>query len=193
MNITDVPKLSNSYTLISIQPLMKSQNTLEQWNYYENAILSFLKENQISENQKMPLIVALPEYALGNNKSDHTEASMDQLRELISNFTIANNLILISGSIAIKQENGYKNRLHIWDNKGKIIAEYDKKFLFNFEKNNDFTPGEKSGLVPIFNNFKIKVMICSDLWYPEEIRSILHENIKLLIVPAMSVVQRRIK
>ena len=68
------------------------------------------------------------------------------------------------------------------------LYEYDKKHLFNFELKNDITPGSKDGILSI-SGLTIKMLTCSDLWFPEEIRSLLEKKIDLVIVPAMAVVK----
>lgn len=182
--------MSNSYTLISVQPTRSSKEPLDQWKHYMTLIKKFKTLNK--ENlANHPIIITLPEYALGNKTKQNIEDHFDDVFDSISQFCIENEINLISGSYAHKVEGGWKNRLLVWDKNGRIISEYDKKYLFNFERKNNFIPGDKSGIISfMLEKLKLKLLICSDLWFPEEIRNILNERLDILIVPAMSVVPK---
>jgi predicted amidohydrolase len=168
---------------------MKLSNITDQWHYYTQLILNQLEKQKEFTQQNLPTIITLPEYALGNVKKNRNHKDdTDYIKELISKFTKKYNVNLIGGSFAYKDTNGYKNRSLVWNNRGNNVASYDKKHLFNFEKKANFLPGTQAGLVQVQNDLKLKVLICSDLWFPEEVRLHLNDDINFVIVPAMSVV-----
>ena len=165
---------------------MKSNNPTQQWNHYK----SLIKESLDTTTGKSDVsFVVLPEYALGN-KLNYSEDEFNSIIEKISKFVQENNINLVAGSYAHFEKNKWYNRSLVFESSGNNILEYDKKHLFNFELKNDITPGSKSGLFTIAG-LKVKILICSDLWFPEEIRNLLKEKIDLVVVPAMAVVQNK--
>lgn len=172
--------------LVSIQPVINSQDILTQWSYYKSLINNYL---QTLPKNDFPTFVSLPEYALGN-KQTYNEESINKVRDQIATFAEEHHLNIVAGSHAHYEEQHWFNRAWLFDAENDKIYEYDKGHLFNFELKNDITPGTKTGIFTI-NKIKIKILICSDLWFPEEIRTSLHEQLDLIIVPAMAVVQHK--
>lgn len=71
----------------------------------------------------------------------------------------------VSGSLIIKQEDCYYNRL-IWVNPDGDSYSYDKRHLFSMgDEDKKFTPGSKHQLI-LYNNWKIMPLICYDLRFP---------------------------
>ena len=172
------------FNLISVQPLLTSQNSLIQWSYYETLIASHL--DTLESNCDLTFI-CLPEYALGN-KTTYSEDTFLKLKEKISLFAKERKCTIIAGSYAHFEHNKWYNRSLIFNTKGNISYHYDKNHPFNFELLNGITPGSNKDVF-VIDGLKVKLLICSDLWFPEEIRNLLNEGIDVVIVPAMAVVR----
>lgn len=176
--------MDEKINLVSIQPIMHNQDILEQWSYYESFITKYLEKNRHIESETF---ITLPEYALGN-KSTYDQELLEKTKDLISKFVEEHNVSIVAGSHAQKEGELWYNRAWLFDSESQKIQTYDKKHLFNFELKNDITPGSTKGIFTV-GKLKVKILICSDLWFPEEIRSAMEEKIDLIIVPAMAVVQ----
>lgn len=88
---------------------------------------------------------------------------------------------VVTGSIIIKENNNYFNRL-IWMRPDGTFDKYDKRHLFGMGKEDDFyTPG-KDKLIVELNGWKICPVICYDLRFPVWLRNKNPEYDLLLIV-----------
>ena len=73
--------------------------------------------------------------------------------------------IILAGSIMVKEEDKYYNRL-IWMQPDGRYACYDKRHLFAYgDEDKHYTPGNKR-LITSVNGFKINMQICYDLRFP---------------------------
>lgn len=89
---------------------------------------------------------------------------------------------VITGSIIIKENNKYYNRL-IWMRPNGTHEHYDKRHLFALAKENEtYSAGDKK-LVVELNGWKICPMICYDLRFPVWMRNV-NEAYDLLIIVA---------
>lgn len=89
---------------------------------------------------------------------------------------------VITGSIIIKENNKYYNRL-IWMRPDGTHEHYDKRHLFALAKENEtYSAGDKK-LVVELNGWKICPMICYDLRFPVWMRNV-NEAYDLLIIVA---------
>lgn len=176
--------MDEKISLVSIQPIIHNQDIFQQWSYYESFITKYLEK---SKHNGFKTFVTLPEYALGN-KSTYNQELLEKTKDTIAKFVDENNINIVAGSHAHKDGEFWYNRAWLFDSESHKIQVYDKKHLFNFELKNNITPGSADGIFTI-GKLKVKLMICSDLWFPEEIRSAMEEKIELIIVPAMAVVQ----
>ena len=176
--------MNNLFELISVQPLLKTQDSLVQWSYYESLITNHL--DTLESNCELTFI-CLPEYALGN-KTTYSEDTFLKLNDRISLFAKEQKCTIIAGSYAHFENNKWYNRSLIFNTKGHIGFYYDKTHPFNFELLNGITAGSNKEVF-LIEGLKVKLLICSDLWFPEEIRDLLNEEIDVIIVPAMAVVK----
>ena len=181
LNIQIMDKL---FGLVSIQPILQTHDTEKQWFYYESLINRYLGQ---SPRKDITTFVTLPEYALGN-KSAYDESELEKIQDVISTFATEHHLTILAGSHADKENQTWYNRAWLFDSETVKVHNYENNQLFNFELKNEITPGTNNGVFTV-ENLKVKLLICSDLWFPEEIRSLNHEQIDLLLVPAMAVVQ----
>jgi predicted amidohydrolase len=73
--------------------------------------------------------------------------------------------IILTGSVIIKENDNYFNRL-IWMLPNGQYGTYDKRHLFNYAgEGNEFTPGTKR-LIASVKGWKINLLVCYDLRFP---------------------------
>lgn len=83
--------------------------------------------------------------------------------------TAAENRLIVTGSVIIKEGTNYFNRL-IWMLPDGNFGYYDKRHRFGFAgENNHFTAGNKR-LIASVKGWKINLMVCYDLRFPVWIR-----------------------
>lgn len=79
--------------------------------------------------------------------------------------TAAKNRCIITGSLIIKEEGKYYNRL-LWVQPNGVTGQYDKRHLFAYAGEDEkYTPGDKR-LIAQVNGFKVCLMVCYDLRFP---------------------------
>lgn len=73
--------------------------------------------------------------------------------------------IILAGSLMIKEDGNYYNRL-VWVLPNGSLGHYDKRHLFGFAgENKHFTPGKKR-LIAAANGWRINLQVCYDLRFP---------------------------
>jgi predicted amidohydrolase len=93
----------------------------------------------------------------------------------------AQNKCVITGSIVIKENGKYYNRL-IWMRQDGSYEQYDKRHLFALGKEDEvYTAGDKKLIVDL-NGWKICPMICYDLRFPVWLRNVNSDYDLLLFV-----------
>jgi predicted amidohydrolase len=75
----------------------------------------------------------------------------------------------------------------VYDRTGQELGRYDKRRLFGFERRRNVQPGERALVVPL-DGIPCGVLICADLWFPEQVRE-LAATADLLCVPAQTTIR----
>jgi omega-amidase len=73
--------------------------------------------------------------------------------------------IILTGSIIVKDEGNYYNRL-IWMQPNGEFGFYDKRHLFAFGEEDKFYSGGTRRLIASVNGWKVNLMVCYDLRFP---------------------------
>lgn len=73
--------------------------------------------------------------------------------------------IVLTGSVIIKEEDKYYNRL-IWMLPNDQLAWYDKRHLFGFAGENEHYAGGSKRLITSVKGWKINLQVCYDLRFP---------------------------
>ncbi|MGB9812987.1 MAG: carbon-nitrogen family hydrolase [Thermovenabulum sp.] len=155
-----------------------------------NRVLNKIKE-ALDHNKNIDVVV-LPEMwntgydlkNLNNIADEEGKPSIEKLKELAKNYAVN----IVAGSIADKrEEEGSKkiyNSSYIINRFGEVMARYDKVHLFRLMNEDKYlASGSKIATFEI-DGIKCGVIICYDLRFPEFIRKIALEGIKVLFVPA---------
>ena len=136
-------------------------------------------------------LIVLPEnfimWGPKRGKTKNPQTILDFLAERAKEF----NVFIIGGSFhhLDKNEGKYYNTCYIFNPGGEIICEYSKRKLFGKELEHGISPGKESAIFNI-GQWKIGILICADLWFPELTREIMDEA-HILAVPAQSVVRNK--
>lgn len=130
------------------------------------ANLQMLKE-KINAIEGKKEIVVLPEmFTTGfSNRPALLAETMDGETIEWMKEVAADNRIILTGSIIIKEEADYFNRL-IWMLPNGQLGYYDKRHLFSLAKENEeYTRGDKR-LIASVKGWKINLQVCYDLRFP---------------------------
>ena len=73
--------------------------------------------------------------------------------------------LAITGSIIIKENNQYFNRLFFVSPNG-VVSSYDKRHLFRMGQENNYYSAGKENVLIEYNGLKLKTQICYDLRFP---------------------------
>lgn len=136
--------------------------------YWENkeANLALLREKINSIQEKTELVVLPEMFSTGFSMrpADFAETMDGETMQWMKNIAQSKRIVL-TGSIIIKEENSYYNRL-IWMLPNGSYGFYDKRHLFAFAKEDMFySPGFKR-LIASVKGWKINLLVCYDLRFP---------------------------
>jgi predicted amidohydrolase len=95
--------------------------------------------------------------ALAEDMSGETVAWMREMA--------AKHKLIITGSLIIKENNNYYNRL-VWMLPNGQQAHYDKRHLFAYAGENESFSGGDKRLIASVNGWKINLIVCYDLRFP---------------------------
>lgn len=150
--------------------------------------INFMKECM---NNK-PDIICISEKFLYWGKEEKSEKIDSPNINIFKEFANQNNVNIILGSVAIKEENLEKptNTCLVINRNGEIIHRYDKIFMYTVNKEdlqidegNKTQKGNTLGLVEI-EGVKVGIGICFDLRYPEYFKSIVLKGAELIFLPS---------
>lgn len=128
-----------------------------------------------------------PSPFLPEDKNEHYE----NIRKLATD----NQVFILGGSAAVREDGVIKNRAFNFDPKGNDLGHYDKMHLFSCDiqkksgekktinESDIYTPGNVPKIINA-GEFKIGMGICFDLRYPEMGREYVRQGANLLTYPA---------
>ena len=141
-------------------------------------------------------LVALPEYfpVMGMKETDKVavceEEGKGPIQRFLANQAKKHKICLVGGSIPLEASvpNKVRNSCLVYDDKGKVVARYDKIHLFNLDLGNEhyreeetIEPGKK--VVTVDTPFgKLGLSICYDLRFPELFRAM--GDVDIIVLPS---------
>lgn len=134
-------------------------------------------EAKISSINEQIEVIVLPEmFSTGfTQEPEQLAESMDGATFQWMRDIAAKKKIILTGSIIIKENDNYFNRL-IWMQPNGQYGFYDKRHLFSYGNEHlNFTPGNKR-LVASVKGWKINLQICYDLRFPVWARQQINNN-----------------
>ncbi|PGY10981.1 carbon-nitrogen family hydrolase [Bacillus sp. AFS031507] len=137
---------------------------------------------------EQPDIIVLPElwttgYDL-TRLNEIADPKAVQTIEFLRNAAQKNQVHLVGGSVANREETGVKNTLLIINKDGTLVHQYSKLHLFKLMNEHVFLePGAEKGLFQL-DNHQFAGSICYDIRFPEWIRAHTSEGAEALFVVA---------
>lgn len=133
-------------------------------------------------------LVMLPEMWTTGYDLARLEQTADEngrrVKKMIGSLARRHNTAVIAGSVPVKRETGVTNTMFVFDEKGRLLLEYDKVHLFRLMNEDQFlVPGEKKGLFSLFGS-PCAGLICYDIRFPEWVRAHVLAGARLLFVAA---------
>ena len=141
-------------------------------------------------------LVALPEFfaIMGNKESDKLAVCEAEgkgpIQKFLSDTAKHHKIWLVGGSVPLKANdpNKVRNACLVYDDKGKLVARYDKIHLFGLDLGNEryreeetIEPGDQ--VVVVDTPFgRLGLSVCYDLRFPELYRAM--GNVDLIVLPA---------
>jgi len=132
----------------------------------KTANLQMLKEKINAIDEKMEVVILPEMFSTGFSMQPQLLAeTMDGETVTWMKEIASNNKIILTGSVIIKEDDKYFNRL-IWMLPNGQSGYYDKRHLFAFGKEDQhYTAGNKR-LIASVKGWKINLQICYDLRFP---------------------------
>lgn len=127
--------------------------------------------------------IVLPEFFDGRRGSEAFDAGGARQLEFLSELAQNTKAVVVGGSLLARTPEGLRNRCHVIAPDGSLIDHYDKQRLFAGEQKQRIAGSRR--LIFEARGFRVGVLICADLWWPELARD-LCGRIDLLCVPARS-------
>ena len=158
----------SALTITTIQSDLKWEDKSTNLLMFEKKIMSMNKQTQL---------VILPEmFSTGFTMNTSTlaeemnGATLEWMKRICRKHTI-----ILTGSIIIKENEGFYNRL-IWMMPNGNYHFYDKRHLFAFAGENKFYRPGNNRLITSVNGWRINLQICYDLRFPVWSRQQMNNN-----------------
>ena len=149
---------------------------------------NFHTAEKLIERAKNSDVLLLPELwttgyypePVKNFADKNSERTKDFISKLAKKFDVN----IIAGSVIAEDGGKIFNRSLIFNRRGELVTFYDKAHLFTFaDEGKIFTAGNEIKTFEL-DGEKCGVAICYDLRFPEFIRKITLQGIKILFIPA---------
>ena len=124
-------------------------------------------EERINGLQQKTQVVVLPEmFSTGfSMKPEQLAETMEGTTVQWMKKTAAEKKIILTGSVIIKENGHYYNRL-LWMLPNGQYGQYDKRHLFAFAGEDQHYTGGTQRLIASVNGWKINLLVCYDLRFP---------------------------
>ena len=108
----------------------------------------------------------------------------EMAKAALSDLATAYGVNIVGGSVAAAGTDGVANRCFVYDREGHLAASYDKTHLFSAGgEGRVFAPGAQVTVFTL-DGVQCAVIICYDLRFPELVRRLAQEGIRVLFLPA---------
>ena len=149
-------------------------------------IVSLMDE---AKRKHEPDIILLPETWNVGFFPENVAELADDVEEatsanIISEWARVNQVNVVAGSIALRENGQIKNRSFIFDRSGNLVASYDKVHLFSPGKEDEFFQHGGKHVTFELDGIQCGVIICYDLRFPELARKIALDGAQILFIPA---------
>lgn len=173
---------ADKLTLCAIQPAVLWSQPLDTFKRIETLVSGAAR--------KLPLdVIVLPEHFNATIEDDGENAQWHAAQEFAADLARRYAINLVAGSVEqwAPALGGRINTAIVYDRWGQELGRYDKRRLFGFERRRNVLPGSRALTVTI-EGIPTGVLICADLWFPEQVREIA-SSIDVLLVPAQTTIR----
>ncbi|MDP5273887.1 carbon-nitrogen family hydrolase [Chengkuizengella axinellae] len=143
-------------------------------------------ENAVASSDK-PDVILIPEMwntSFIKNVSTLAETYGERTKQFISEMSQKHQVHIVAGSISEKINGKVHNISYVCNPSGNFIADYSKIHLFQLMYEDRYYVGGNSvGIFELFGT-KVGMVICYDIRFPELVRKLALEGVKVLFVPA---------
>ncbi|MDN6194101.1 MAG: carbon-nitrogen family hydrolase [Alkalibacterium sp.] len=151
----------------------------------KNKVISYVRM-AIMKNK--PDVIVLPEMwktsYYPSNIDECADADGHETKQFLSELAKEHDVNIIGGSVGNRMKEKFYNTSYSFDRTGKLIHTYNKVHLYRTSKEQEFfSPGSEMGIFEI-DGTKVGLVTGYDLEFPEWIRKMALEDIKILFVPA---------
>lgn len=146
------------------------------------------KELLIEAAQESPDVIVLPEtwntgFFPKENLSELCDCNAIRTKALLEEISKNYGVAIVGGSVVENKEGKIFNTCYVYNEQGKEIAFYSKTHLFSPMDEDKYFEKGNSLCVFSIKGVKCAVCICYDVRFPELIRKLALEDIKVLFVP----------
>jgi predicted amidohydrolase len=134
-----------------------------------------------------PDILAFAEYFLVGPEYTNTAFASEMRIEHINQikaWSLEFNCLIVGGTIVDTENDRNFNRCYLVD-KGEILGHYDKIHLYRNEGGGQITPGHEHQVF-LWKDFRIGLLICADVLYPESFQAMRELEPDLIFIPTTS-------
>ena len=134
-------------------------------------------------------VAVLPEHFNAAEEAEGDSAQWQAAQAFAADLARRHAVNLVAGSVERWDSTigARVNTAVVYDRTGQELGRYDKRRLFGFERRRNVQPGERALVVPL-DGILCGVLICADLWFPEQVRE-LAATADLLCVPAQTTIR----
>ena len=132
-----------------------------------------------SASKRGPILICLPEHWLLSRVLTSQDPILKRFAKLSKELGVYLNL----GANYQKRGNKQWLTSHTLSPSGEVVSREDKVHLYRRE-NKEASPGSRFNLVEI-DGFKVAVLVCHDMVFPETARTVALMGAELLVVPSM--------
>ncbi|MBW0538491.1 hypothetical protein O181_078206 [Austropuccinia psidii MF-1] len=190
----------NSYSSISNNNNNKNENNNKD---LINLNLKRAQEFIIEASKKGSSLIIFPEYFLTGIINEDNQSDLvlreDESEQIINDFktlAIQYNIDIITGTMVARESSQfdnealsasdpqpkYFNSAYYINKSGQIIGKYRKKNLWHSEKY--LTPCTLDHQVFDAGGFRLGMLICWDLAWPESFRELMSQNVDVIVIPS---------
>jgi predicted amidohydrolase len=139
--------------------------------------------------EEKPDVILLPEMWTTAYELEKLEQLCDRqgkpTLDMICRLSVKHEINIIAGSFADMDKDGViRNTSYVVDRNGNVAAKYEKIHLFRLMGEDARLKGGRKQCVFKLDGVKCGLIICYDLRFPELVRTLALEGIKVLFVPA---------
>jgi predicted amidohydrolase len=169
-------------TLCTVQPAIV-------WNQPEETFAHIAALLAEAAGQTQLDVVVLPEHFNATEETEGDSAQWHAAQVFAADLARRHAVNLVAGSVERWDSTlgARVNTAVVYDRTGQELGQYDKRRLFGFERRRNVQPGERALIVSL-DGIPCGVLICADLWFPEQVRE-LAATVDLLCVPAQTTIR----